>query len=123
MTRSLLLAAGSLGFTAVLAGTFGAHGLSLDAEADGWWHTAALYHLVHAVAVLGLAAVAGRPGSSRMIPAAGWCFVVGVVVFSGSLYVMSLTGQRWLGAITPIGGLGMLAGWALVAAAAWRRTR
>ena len=122
--RPLMIAAGLLGFTAVLAGTFGAHGLEslpLDPDAPGWWSTASHYHLAHAVLLPALSLWASRGDRTRRgVAAGGWCVVGGVVIFAGSLYVMSLTGLRWLGAVTPIGGLGMLAGWALVTIAAWR---
>jgi len=105
------------GFVAVLLGAFGAHALRARFAAleDGarrleWWQTATTYHLVHALA-LGLSAVvAGRGGGAST--AAGWSFQAGVLLFSGSLYVMALTGVRALGAVTPLGGLAFLAGWA-----------
>jgi uncharacterized membrane protein YgdD (TMEM256/DUF423 family) len=127
--RIFLLLAGIYGFLAVALGAFGAHGLKgyLEklpdaAQRMAWWQTAAQYHLAHALA-LGLAAyLAGRTGSTAAT-AAGWCFAGGVVLFSGSLYVMTLTGTRALGAVTPLGGLLMLAGWAAVGAAALRVTK
>lgn len=122
MDRPFLTLAAGLGFLAVALGAFGAHGLTsrLSALADGaqrmeWWKTAAQYHLAHALA-LGLAA--GVLGQVREGRWACIAFALGIVVFSGSLYAMTLTGTRWLGAITPIGGLSLLAGWALLAWAA-----
>jgi uncharacterized membrane protein YgdD (TMEM256/DUF423 family) len=124
--RLLLLACAANGFLAVALGAFGAHGLAerLRPLADAaqrleWWRTAAHYHLVHALA-LGLAAwVAGLvPGA--LPRAAGWSFLAGIVLFSGSLYMMTLTGIRALGAVTPLGGLGFLAGWICLFFAAWR---
>lgn len=106
--------AGALG---VAFGAFGAHSLpqlvSEDALADAArrWDLAARYHLVHAVA-LGL--VAAHPNPSSV---AGGLFIAGIVFFSGSLYTMALTGQGWLGAITPIGGLAWIAGWVVLALA------
>lgn len=125
MGRIFLLLAGVYGFLAVALGAFGAHGLRAHLEKlpDGaqrlaWWQTGAQYHLAHALA-LGLAAyLAGRTGSGAAT-AAGWCFAAGVLLFSGSLYVMTLTGVRALGAVTPFGGLFMLAGWASVIVAAF----
>lgn len=112
----MLAAAGVLGFSAIVAGTFAAHYLpweSLDAKAPEWWATGSKYHLAHAPVVLGLALLAGvRPG--KLVTASAVCFCVGVLIFAGSLYVMSLTGVRWLGAITPIGGVSLLVGWALL---------
>lgn len=124
--KLLLALAASNGFLAVLLGAFGAHALRgrFSALADGskrleWWQTATTYHLAHALA-LGLAAFVAERGS---VPAtaAGWSFLAGIVLFSGSLYVMALTGVRALGAVTPFGGLALLAGWALVLVAALRR--
>lgn len=124
MHRPLFTLAAGLGFLAVALGAFGAHGLSsrLAGLADGaqrldWWRTAAHYHLAHALAV-GLAA--GVCGETRAGRFACIAFAVGVVLFSGSLYTMTLTGTRWLGAITPIGGLAFLLGWALLGWAALR---
>jgi uncharacterized membrane protein YgdD (TMEM256/DUF423 family) len=127
--RIFLLLAGIYGFLAVALGAFGAHGLKGylehlpdSAQRMAWWQTAAQYHLAHALA-LGLAAyVAGRTGATAAT-VAGWCFAGGVLLFSGSLYVMTLTGTRALGAVTPFGGLLMLAGWAAVGAAALRVTK
>src|SRR5690606_34871053 len=105
-----LLASAALGFLGVALGAFGAHGLtrSLEGLADGaqrleWWKTGAQYHLVHALAVGVSAAAAVRYPSFGAL--AGWLFVAGVVLFSGSLYTMTLTGVRALGAVTPLGGL------------------
>lgn len=120
MERTALLLAGVLGFLGVALGAFGAHGLKkrLAAAADGdqrlaWWNTGAQYHLVHALAI-GLAAVRPDPmhHGSAVAP---WLFVAGVALFSGSLYAMTLTGRRVLGAITPVGGLLLLGGWAAIA--------
>lgn len=101
--------AAALGFLAVALGAFGAHGLKPVLERHGTlatWETAVLYHAVHAVALLTLAARARVPVFTA------WCFLAGIAVFSGSLYVLSVTGIRWLGAITPLGGVAFLAGWA-----------
>jgi len=119
--RGLVVAGAVSAFVAVAAGAFGAHGLEgrLSTELMEVWHTAARYEMMHALALLGLAALAGRwPGGAW--PAAGWLFVAGTVLFSGSLYLLALTGVRWLGAITPLGGAAFLAGWVVVAVTAWR---
>lgn len=121
-SRTVLVVAGIAGLTAVALGAFGAHGLQnvegLDPKAGQWWSTAAHYHLTHALAILGAGVwMAHRPG--RLLDKAAVAFVVGVLIFSGSLYAMALTGVRWLGAITPIGGVALMAGWALLIAAAW----
>ena len=120
MERTALFLAAVLGFLGVALGAFGAHGLKkrLAAVSDGdqrlaWWNTGAQYQLIHALAI-GLSALRPDPmhhGSA----AAPWLFAGGVVLFSGSLYAMTLTGRRKLGAVTPIGGLLFLAGWAAVA--------
>lgn len=100
-----------LGFLGVAAGAFGAHALrgSLPAERLEIFETAVRYQLVHALALV----MAGILEAGR----AGWAFFLGVVVFSGSLYLLVLTDRRWLGAVTPIGGLLFLAGWVLLALA------
>ncbi len=104
---------GSLsGLLGVAAGAFGAHGLRgrLTPELLDVYETAVRYQLFHALALLAVAwAVTRWPGS--LANAAGWLFVAGTLLFSGSLYVLSLTGIRWLGAITPLGGVAFLAGW------------
>ncbi len=124
MERILLALGGVSGFLAVALGAFGAHGLKkhLALHADfeqrmAWWQTGAHYHLVHAVAVCVVALAVGRGIQATV---AGSCFLAGTLVFSGSLYVMTLTGQTKLGAITPIGGVLLLVGWAQLAYAAYR---
>lgn len=96
------------GFLAVALGAFGAHGLKPTLESHGTtaiWQTAALYHLVHSVVLLVLAQ---REAVARL---AFTLFVAGILIFSGSLYLLAVTGVKWLGAITPFGGLCLLAGW------------
>lgn len=113
-----------LGGLAVAAGAFGAHALEdrLSVEALAWWQTAAHYHLAHALALV-LVGLAAARGSSRWLTLAGVGFASGVVLFSGSLYALALTGARWLGAVTPAGGLLLLVGWAGLAASAIARPR
>jgi uncharacterized membrane protein YgdD (TMEM256/DUF423 family) len=108
-----VLVAAIWGFLGVALGAFGAHGLAKDtpAQALDWWKTAALYHLVHALALL-LGGVLGVLGAR--VDAAAWCFLVGSAIFSGTLYAMTLGAPRVLGAITPLGGLLLLAGWLLL---------
>lgn len=105
----------------VLLGAFGAHGLAgrIAPEMLSVFETGVRYHLVHGLALLGVAWAASR-WPSGLIDAAGWLFVLGIVVFSGSLYVLSITGTRWLGAITPIGGLCLTVGWLVLAIGAMR---
>jgi len=102
-------------FLAVAAGAFGAHGLKqrLDADALAIYEVGARYHMYHALGLFAVAWLVSR--EAPLATAAGWCMFGGIVVFSGSLYLLSVTGTKWLGAITPIGGLGFLAAWALVA--------
>jgi uncharacterized membrane protein YgdD (TMEM256/DUF423 family) len=126
MSRIFIILSGLLGFSAVALGAFGAHGLRsrLGALPDGvkrleWWSTAAQYHLTHALALAFVAWLAQR-GAGASASVAGWAFVAGVTLFSGSLYLMTLTGQTKLGAITPIGGLFFLVGWAAVVVAGVR---
>jgi len=114
-SRLIILAAGLLGFTGVALGAFGAHALKETLTTRGsvsTWQTAVLYHLIHAVALLALAAVGGGWTNARWI-GLFWC--LGVVLFSGSLYWLSLGGPKFLGPVTPLGGLAFLAGWLLVA--------
>ncbi len=108
-------------FIAVAAGAFGAHGLraKLSPQYLDIFETAARYQMYHALALLAVAFVADRwPGPAAAW--AGWLFVVGTVIFSGSLYLLALTGIRWLGAITPIGGVAFMAGWICLALATRR---
>jgi uncharacterized membrane protein YgdD (TMEM256/DUF423 family) len=126
-TDRMLALAAILGLFAVALGAFGAHGLrSLLADASDaserirWWETAASYHLAHALAC-GLAAWAHGRRRSRASIASAILFAIGVIVFAGSLYAMALGAPRWLGAITPLGGLSLMAGWIALAASALRR--
>lgn len=108
-------AAALFGFLAVALGAFGAHALRsrLDPHALEIWRTAALYHLVHAVAMLAVALAGPRLRAGKLV-----CllFGAGIVVFGGTLYVLAATGMRWLGGVTPIGGLCFMAGWLVLAA-------
>lgn len=113
-----LAAAAVFGLTGVAAGAFGAHALKarLDPDALAIFDTAARYQMLHALALLGSAWAAHQwPG--RAARASALCFAAGIVLFSGSLYVLSLSGIRWLGAITPIGGLLLMVGWLALALA------
>ncbi len=105
---------------AVAAGAFAAHGLQqrLAPGPLDVFQTAARYQMYHALALLLVACVAGR-WPARWVRVAGWLFVVGTLLFSGSLYALALTGARWLGALTPLGGVAFLAGWAALALAGW----
>jgi len=108
------------GALAVAAGAFGAHALKtrLSPDLQAVFETGARYHFYHSLALFAVAWLASRdaPGAT----AAGASFLGGIVLFSGSLYALALTGQRWLGAVTPVGGLAFLAGWVMAAYAALR---
>lgn len=110
-----------LALLAVALGAFGAHSLqgSFGPGLADVYETGVRYHFYHAFALLAVAFAITRWPSS-LLPVAGWLFVAGIVLFSGSLYVLSLTGIRVLGAITPLGGLAFLAGWAILAWVALR---
>lgn len=121
MLRSFLMLAAFFGFTGVGLGAFAAHGLKtrLSPEYLAIFHTGVLYQLIHALAILGVAVLAAQlPG--RLVTWAGFSFALGILLFSGSLYVLTLTGISKLGIITPFGGLAFLVGWALLGLAAWR---
>jgi uncharacterized membrane protein YgdD (TMEM256/DUF423 family) len=119
---ALFFAVGAIAaFLAVAAGAFGAHALDARLSPDRLqiFELAARYQMYHALALLAVAWATTRwPGPT--VNAAGWAFLVGILVFSGSLYAMSLGGPRWLGAVTPIGGTAFLIGWLLLAWAAAR---
>ena len=99
------------GVLAVMAGAFGAHGLKarLAAEQLASWGTASQYHLLHSVVLLALALYARASGKEIVWPAS--LILAGTILFSGSIYLLLLTGQRWLGPVTPMGGLLLIAGW------------
>jgi uncharacterized membrane protein YgdD (TMEM256/DUF423 family) len=121
--EKLFFILGSLSaFLAVAAGAFGAHGLKARLSADmlNTFEIAVRYHFYHALALFVVAWACTRWPSSATT-AAGWLFVSGILIFSGSLYTLALTGLRWLGAITPLGGLAFLAGWVCLAWAAWQK--
>lgn len=121
MLRSFLMLAAVFGFSGVGLGAFAAHGLKgrLTPEYLAIFQTGVQYQLVHALALLGVAVLANLlPG--RLIGWAGALFCLGIVLFSGSLYALTLTGVARLGIITPFGGLAFLAGWACLGLAAWR---
>ncbi len=112
MERIFLGAGAVLGFLGVAAGAFGTHGLRdrLSPEMMNIFESAVRYQMVHALALLAVAWLADR-SPSLVVNLAGWFFVTGTVVFSGTLYVLSMSGVRGWGAVTPLGGLALLAGW------------
>ena len=119
MNRTFLSAGAVSAFLAVAAGAFGAHALlaRLASESLAIFETAARYQMYHALGLLAVAWVAGR-SAANTAEWAGWLFLLGTVLFSGSLYALALTGVRWLGAVTPLGGLAFLAGWLCLALSA-----
>lgn len=122
MGRVILTLAAVLGASGVLLGAFGAHALreKLSPGLLDIWQTAVQYHLWHALALMGVGILLLLQPGSRWLAAAGWLFLVGTLVFSGSLYLLALTGSRGLGAITPVGGTALIAGWVLLAVGVWR---
>ncbi len=124
MDRAFITIGAASGLLAVAAGAFGAHALRerLSATALDTFQTGAQYQMYHALATVAVGILLARfsiEGSS-WLNAAGWLFVAGTVLFSGSLYLLAVTDVRWLGAITPLGGVAFLAGWLALAVGIWR---
>ena len=121
MLRGFLMLAAFFGFTGVALGAFAAHGLKsrLTPEYLTIFHTGVTYQLVHTLALLGVALLATQI-QGRLITWAGASFAIGILLFSGSLYLLTLTGISKLGIITPFGGLAFLIGWLCLGLAAWR---
>ena len=119
--RIWLVIAALNGALAVAFGAFAAHGLSqqLDAHALSIFETGARYHMYHALA-MGLAALAMQSSSARTATWSAALFLAGIVLFSGSLYALAMTGERTFAFVTPVGGVAFFAGWVLLAVAAWR---
>lgn len=123
MTRLFIGAAAALGFAGVALGAFGAHGLAAHFAANPdlapTFQTASRYHMYHALALLAVAWVNSRyPG--RLVQWAGGALILGTLLFSGSLYLLSIAGVRWMGAVAPFGGVALLIGWGLLGWAGWR---
>ena len=121
--RAAILVGSAAMFVAVALGAFGAHALKgrLTPDMTAVWQTAVLYHAWHALALLAVGVLLLQWPGQRAVEVGGWLFVAGIVLFSGSLYAMALTGVRGLGAVTPLGGVAFLAGWASLAWAAATR--
>lgn len=121
MLRTFLLFAAFFGFTGVALGAFAAHGLKSRLSADylAIFQTGVHYQMLHALALFGAALLSAHLGG-RLVGFAGGFFVAGILIFSGSLYLLTLTATPVLGAITPIGGVCFLAGWLCLGLAAWR---
>ncbi len=122
MAKLFISLASISGMLAVIFGAFGAHALrgKLDDYAMGVFDTAVQYHFYHALALLAVGVIALGQPQTTLLRSSGWLFLLGTVVFSGSLYLLAITGTRWLGAITPLGGLAFIGGWACLAVASWK---
>lgn len=123
MAHALLGFGALLGFLTVALGAFGAHILRArwSQEQMAWFETGVQYQGIHSLAILAMAGLgAVLPAARSLLSDAGWAFLVGVVLFSGSLYALAVTRVRRWGAVTPFGGLAFLTGWALALVAAWR---
>ena len=114
-TKLFLSAGGLAALAAVALGAFGAHALKarVSAETLAVWHTGVEYHIFHSLGLLAVGLVAAQLPESMLLKWSGWLMLAGIVLFSGSLYALALSGERWLGAITPIGGTAFLAAWGL----------
>lgn len=126
MTRTFLLIAAVLGFVGVAIGAFGAHGLEATLQANGradTFETANRYHMIHALVLIAVAWISTLT-LGRWSRIAGWAFIVGTLLFSGSLYVLAIFDIGFMGAIAPIGGVSLLIGWAALGMAArgWRES-
>ena len=113
MARTFLMIAAISGLLAVMIGAFGAHGLKgrVSEELLVIYHTGVQYHFYHTLALGLVGVLLLHFPQARALVWSGWLFTVGIVIFSGSLYLLTLTGTRWLGAITPIGGVAFIGGW------------
>jgi uncharacterized membrane protein YgdD (TMEM256/DUF423 family) len=122
MAKLFITLASLSGMLAVGFGAFGAHGLKtrFDEYSMGVFETAAQYQFYHSLALLAVGVIALNQPQTIMLKSSGWLFFIGIVIFSGSLYLLSFTGLRWLGAITPLGGLAFIGGWACLAATGWK---
>ena len=123
MFRTFLILGSINAFLSVALGAFGAHGLKsrLSEEMMQIYQTAVQYHMFHSVGLLLVGIVAQWMTNSSLLNWAGWSMAVGILLFSGSLYLMSVTGMRWLGAVTPFGGVAFLAGWLLLVLAVFKQ--
>ena len=122
LERTLWIAGAAIAGLSVAIGAFGAHALRarLEPARLATFETAVQYHMLHAVALLAVAALAGRVQSQQLLLLSGGLFTAGIFLFSGSLYALAITGITWLGAITPLGGLAFIGGWLCMGIAAWK---
>jgi uncharacterized membrane protein YgdD (TMEM256/DUF423 family) len=121
MSRTFIVAGAVGGFLSVAFGAFGAHALKehLSPEMLQMFETGVRYQMYHSLALFVVAWGADKY-ISGLFSKAGWLFIVGIVIFSGSLYLLTFTGLRWFGAVTPVGGVAFLAGWACLAVGFWK---
>lgn len=121
--QTFVVLGGILMAIGVAMGAFGAHALKdrLGAKGLTTFRTGVQYHLIHALGMVAVGILAGQYPDDGRIPAAGWLLLAGIILFSGSLYVLSVKKIRWLGPVTPLGGLLFLIGWACLGLHAWRR--
>ena len=121
MTRIFLAIASVLGGISVILGAFASHALKdrLSDRALEIWETGTKYQMYHALALILIALLITRLPASTSLVVAGYAFITGILLFSGSLYALSLSGIKWLGAITPLGGVAFIIGWICLAVAAW----
>lgn len=124
MAKLFLTIASISGFLAVAIGAFGAHGLKqkITEEMMAVYQTGVQYHFYHTLALLGVGILLQQFPQSAAFKLSGWMLLAGMLLFSGSLYLLALTGTRWLGAITPIGGLAFLIAWATLAVGVYQST-
>ncbi|HEY5541848.1 MAG TPA: DUF423 domain-containing protein [Candidatus Binatia bacterium] len=115
MDRFFFTAGAIMAFLAVALGAFGAHALKnrLTPDMLDIFEVGVRYHMYHALGLFAVAWATSRWPESN-VTAAGWAFIVGIIIFSGSLYILSMTGMRWFGVVTPLGGLAFLIGWAIL---------
>jgi uncharacterized membrane protein YgdD (TMEM256/DUF423 family) len=122
MLKTFAIVGGLNALLAVVLGAFGAHGLKprLSSEMLTVYHTGVDYHMWHALGLVLVGLLGAHYTGSALLAWAGWLMLAGILLFSGSLYLLSVTGIRWLGAITPFGGLAFIIAWALLVIALWR---
>ncbi len=122
MSKTFLLLGAINAFLCVALGAFGAHGLknSLSADMLVVFHTAVQYHFYHALALMMIGLILIHFAKSKLITLSGWLMLLGIILFCGSLYILSLTGVRGLGMVAPLGGLSLLSAWALLATGLWK---
>ncbi|MEM6610716.1 MAG: DUF423 domain-containing protein [Cyanobacteria bacterium P01_C01_bin.72] len=122
MSRIFLAIASMLGGISVVFGAFASHALQdrLSAKSLAIWNTGTTYQMYHALALMLVALLVSRFPNSTLLTVAGYAFIAGIFIFSGSLYALTLTGIKWLGAITPLGGMAFIIGWFCLALASWR---